>query len=180
MRQLTEEEATCMFAKLAKYIGENTEKLLTRDDQTFVFRLIKDRVYYMSAEVESCAVSMSRDIVQGAGILVGKFTHHKNFTIKITALPILAEYAQYKVWLTPAAELSYLYKNDVMRAHILRMSDGIPENAGVVIYGPDNDAVGFGVTTKSTVDAMRSDPSSKIVINQADAGEYLRDQDTLF
>ena len=48
MRELKEEEARMMFEKLAKYIGSNTERLLTRTDGQYVFRVIKNRVYYMS------------------------------------------------------------------------------------------------------------------------------------
>lgn len=48
MRELKEEEAQMMFEKLSKYIGGNTERLLTRTDGKYVFRLIKNRIYYMS------------------------------------------------------------------------------------------------------------------------------------
>lgn len=60
------------------------------------------------------------------------------------------------------------------------MSEGIPDNAGVVIVSADDQPVGFGVTTKSGNEALNSDPASKIVIHQADVGEFLRDQDTMF
>ena len=51
MRELKEDEAQMMFEKLSKYIGSNSERLLTRSDGQYVFRLIKNRVYYMSSEI---------------------------------------------------------------------------------------------------------------------------------
>lgn len=180
MRELKPSEAQIFFSKLARYVGTSVEDLITREGGQFVFRVIKNRVYYMSNEVERIAHPVARKKLLGAGLLVGRFTHHGHFHIRITALPLLAMYAQYKIWLTPAAELSFLYKNDVMRSHIARMSDGIPENAGVVVFSADGQPIGFGVSTKAGVDAIRSDPGSKVVIHQGDVGEYLRDQDTMF
>jgi len=40
--------------------------------------------------------------------------------------------------------------------------------------------IGFGTTAKSTTDARKTDPTAIIVYHQADVGEYLRDEDTLF
>jgi 60S ribosome subunit biogenesis protein NIP7 len=48
MRPLTDEETKKFFMKLSEYIGANIKFLLDRSDEPYVFRLIKDRVYYMS------------------------------------------------------------------------------------------------------------------------------------
>lgn len=180
MRELKPEEVETVFGKLAKYIGKNVEKLIDRNDGKYVFRVLKDRVYYMSEQLEKMASNVPRKHLIGSGLLIGKFTHHKKFHIKITALPLLAVFAPYRIRITPASELSFLYKNDVMKSHITHMSEGIPDNAGVVIVSADDQPVGFGVTTKSGNEALNSDPASKIVIHQADVGEFLRDQDTMF
>ncbi|CAL6051793.1 Ribosome_subunit biogenesis protein NIP7 [Hexamita inflata] len=61
-----------------------------------------------------------------------------------------------------------------------KMSDGIPDNAGVVVFNEQDGAVGFGVMTKAGVDAARSQFGARVVIHQADVGEYLRDQEQMF
>lgn len=39
---------------------------------------------------------------------------------------------------------------------------------------------GFGVTARSTMDMKKLQPTDIIVFHQADVGEYLRAEDTLF
>lgn len=39
---------------------------------------------------------------------------------------------------------------------------------------------GFGVTARSTAEARRLDPTGIATFRQADIGEYLREEDTLF
>ena len=39
---------------------------------------------------------------------------------------------------------------------------------------------GFGVTARSTAEARRLDPTGIVTFRQADIGEYLREEDTLF
>jgi 60S ribosome subunit biogenesis protein NIP7 len=38
----------------------------------------------------------------------------------------------------------------------------------------------FGITARSTAEARRLEPTSVAAFRQADCGEYLRDEDTLF
>ena len=45
MRPLTDEEIKVFFTKLAVYIGENIKFLIERSDESYVFRLIKNKVY---------------------------------------------------------------------------------------------------------------------------------------
>lgn len=42
------------------------------------------------------------------------------------------------------------------------------------------DRQGFGVTARSTIDTRKLDPAGIIVFHQADVGEFLRDEDTMF
>jgi ribosome biogenesis protein Nip4 len=39
---------------------------------------------------------------------------------------------------------------------------------------------GFGVTARATVDTRKLDPTAIIVFHQADVGEYLRDEVSIF
>lgn len=61
--------------------------------------------------------------------------------------------------------MQFLYGNDILRSQIAKMSDGIPDNAGVVVYNEEGAAVGFGVTTKAGVDVMRSTLGAKVIIH---------------
>lgn len=47
MRPLTDDETKVLFEKLANYIGKNIEQLINRPDETYCFRLHKDRIYYV-------------------------------------------------------------------------------------------------------------------------------------
>jgi 60S ribosome subunit biogenesis protein NIP7 len=72
-----------------------------------------------------------------------------------------------------------LYGGHVAKAHIGRWSD-CPEHQEVVICSMDDVPLGFGVTARSAAEAKRLDPTAIVCFRQADAGEYLRDEDTLF
>lgn len=43
-----------------------------------------------------------------------------------------------------------------------------------------NEEQGFGVSARSTADARKLDPTGIVTFRQADIGEYLREEDTLF
>lgn len=61
MRPLTEEETKLFFGKLAKFLGSNIKFLIDREDGEYVFRLHRERVYYMNAEVLKMAAHVSKD-----------------------------------------------------------------------------------------------------------------------
>lgn len=114
------------------------------------------------------------------GTCVGKFTKTGKFRLHITALELLSQNAKLKVWIKPNGEMPFLYGNHVLKAHIGRMSEDIPEHTGVIVYSMNDHPLGFGVTAKSTVETRRSEPTGIVVFRQGDVGEYLRDEDTLF
>lgn len=68
----------------------------------------------------------------------------------------------------------------VVKAHVGRQTDDCPEHQGIVVYNMQDVPLGFGLTAKSTADARRLDPTGITCFRQADCGEYLRDEDTLF
>lgn len=39
--------------------------------------------------------------------------------------------------------------------------------------------LGFGVTARTTQECKKLDPGSNVAINQADIGEYLREEETI-
>ncbi|KAE8209523.1 hypothetical protein CF319_g6170 [Tilletia indica] len=181
MRPLTEAETKLLFDKLAQYIGNNIVHLIDRPDDPHLFRLHKDRVYYVSEPACKLADSVARPQLISLGTCLGKFSKSGGkFRLHITALDLLVQYAKYKVWIKPNGELPFLYGNHVVKAHLGRITDDTPEHAGVVVLNMGGVGMGFGVTARSTVDTRKIDPTSIIVFHQADVGEYLRDEDTLF
>lgn len=180
MRQLTEEETRVVFEKLAGYVGRNISNLVSNKDQPHVFRLQKDRVYYVPENVAKLATSVARTNLTSLGTCLGKFTKTGKFRIHVTALPILSTNAKYKIWIKPNGEMPFLYGNHVLKAHIGKMSDDIPEHAGVIVYSMNDIPLGFGVSSKSTSECRDMQPTGIAAFRQADIGEYLRDEDTLF
>ena len=76
--------------------------------------------------------------------------------------------------------MPFLYGGHVVKAHVGRFTEDTPEHQGVVVLSMDDKPLGFGVTARSTPDARRLDPTGIVCFRQADCGEYLRDEDTLF
>jgi 60S ribosome subunit biogenesis protein NIP7 len=114
------------------------------------------------------------------GTCLGKFTKSGKFKLHVTSVAILSSYAKYKIWIKPNGEMPYLYGNHVLKAHVGRMSDDIPEHAGVIIYSMSDVPLGFGVSSKSTLESKNLQPTAIVAFRQSDIGEYLREEDTLF
>ncbi|KAJ1649649.1 ribosome biosynthesis protein nip7, partial [Dispira simplex] len=89
-------------------------------------------------------------------------------------------YTKYKVWVKPNGEMPFLYGNHVAKAHVGRITEDTPEHQGVVIYNMADVPLGFGVTARSTVELRKLDPTAVVVFHQADVGEYLRQESTMF
>jgi 60S ribosome subunit biogenesis protein NIP7 len=178
MRPLTEEETRIFFEKLTKYIGQNVQILLERTDEPHCFRLHRERVYYVSEPNMKKATNIGRDELVSLGTCFGKFTKTKKFRLQITALDYMGQYAKYKVWVKPNGEMSFLYGNHVLKAHVGRMTEDTPKNQGVVLMSMSDIPLGFGVTSRSALETRKLDPTEIVVLHQADIGEYLRGEDT--
>ena len=74
-----------------------------------------ERVYYVSEMIAKHAASCARENLISLGVCFGKFTKSKKFRLQITALDYLAPYAQYKVWVKPSSEQSFLYGNHILK-----------------------------------------------------------------
>ncbi|BGP40087.1 ribosome biosynthesis protein nip7 [Rhodotorula kratochvilovae] len=167
-------ETKTLFAKLANYLGPNLVHL------PHVFRLHRSRVYYVRESILRQAVSVPRANLISLGVCLGKFSKTEKFRLHVTALDLMGRYAKHKVWIKSNGEMPFLYGNHVVKAHIGKTSEDIVEHQGVVIYSMTDMPLGFGVTARNTVDTRKLDPTAIVVFNQADVGEYLRDEDTLF
>lgn len=122
------------------------------------------------------ATSISRDDLVSMGTCFGKFTKSKNFRLKVTCLDLLNQYSKYKVWVKPSAEMSFLYGNHVTKAGVARMTEAIPQYAGVLILSMSNVPLGFGRAAQTTERCRDLDPTAIAVLHQADIGEYLREE----
>jgi len=175
MRALNEEELRKVFEKLEKYIGaKNIEALLTRDDEAFCFRLVKQQVFYVNARLVHIASNVARDSLISLGTCVGKFTHHDNFHLTISFLDYLSKFAQHKVWVKANMEMTFLYGNNIIKSGIARITDEIPKYAGVVVYSMSDVPLGFGIAAQPTEYTRDMDPTGNVILHQADIGEYLR------
>lgn len=210
MRPLTEEETQTVFKKLADYTGASLKNLIAPIDDSpdadrHVFRLSHDRVYYVLLSVANLATSVARDKLLSVGtclgrlpfcpspgcqtlsrlplltfLRVGKFTKTGKFRLHITALPVIAEHARYKIWVRPNGVMPFLYGGNILKAHVGRYSEDCPEHQGIVVVTMDDIPIGFGVTARGTVEARRVEPTAIVCFRQADCGEYLRDESSLF
>lgn len=61
MRPLTEDETKIFFGKLGEYIGANIKFLIDREDEPHVFRMIKNRVYYISESIAKWATNVGKE-----------------------------------------------------------------------------------------------------------------------
>eukprot|EP01126_Amoeba_proteus_P037962 TRINITY_DN3937_c0_g1_i4.p1 TRINITY_DN3937_c0_g1~~TRINITY_DN3937_c0_g1_i4.p1 ORF type:complete len:130 (+),score=19.53 TRINITY_DN3937_c0_g1_i4:281-670(+) len=125
------------------------------------------------------AGNVSRTNLTSMGVCFGKFTGSGKFILHITALDYLAQYARFKLWVKPAAELSFLYGNAVVKAGLGRITENTPQYQGVVVYSMSDVPLGFGVMARSTTECKSLGPQDIVCFHQADLGEYLREEDTI-
>jgi len=75
MRPLTEQETQTLFKKLANYTGSSLKDLIAplTDDPSdrMVFRLVRDRVYYVRLSVANLATNIARDKLLSLGTCIG-------------------------------------------------------------------------------------------------------------
>jgi 60S ribosome subunit biogenesis protein NIP7 len=179
MRPLNEDEWKLVLEKLSKYIGANSKYLINRTDEEWVFMLHERRVWYMSKRLKDMAVHFARDSLRGCGVAFGRFTHHGRFRLDVTCLDFLSQYAQYKIWVKPNQEQSYLYGNNVTRAGLGRITQGTPRYQGVVVYNMADVPLGFGVSALSTTACTKCETNAMVLFHETDVAEYLRNEDHL-
>ncbi|KAK4226657.1 hypothetical protein QBC38DRAFT_479970 [Podospora fimiseda] len=181
MRPLTDAEMKTVLDKLANYMSDLKSLIAPLEDgDRYVFRLNHSRVYYVKLSIANLATSISRDNLLSLGTCLGKMTKTGKFRLHITALPILAQGARHKIWVKENGAQPFLYGSNVVKAHVGRWSEDCPEHQGCVVLSMSDVPLGFGVTARSTAEARRLDPTGIVCFRQADCGEYLRDEDTLF
>jgi 60S ribosome subunit biogenesis protein NIP7 len=176
MRALTEAETKALFEKIAKYIGPNTKHLLDRTDEEWVFRLHKHRIWYMPKRLAKLASCVAKKNLMGIGILFAKVTHNEHMRIQITALDFLAQYAQFKIWVKPNQEQSFMYGNHITRAGLGRITEDTPQYQGVAVFSMSDVPIGFGVAAQGTLQCRKCEMNTTVLFHEADVGEFLRDE----
>ncbi|KAM0676813.1 ribosome biosynthesis protein nip7 [Binucleata daphniae] len=144
---------------------------------TFYFH--NQKVLIVKPELVKHTSSISRKDLVSCGSIIGKFTKTKKFHLIITAV-CLSQYALHKVWIKNSAEMNYLYGNDALKSHILKMSDECKVNKYCFVYNQSDFCLGFGVLSKGKDDLETCDGNTVVVKRMTDCGEYLREQDIMF
>ncbi|KAI5150237.1 60S ribosome subunit biogenesis protein NIP7 [Enteropsectra breve] len=170
MRPLTSEEEEKVVQKLRHFIGDNANEMLK--DKTLYYS--KQRVMLVSEHIFKAVAQIGKKQLASCGAIVGRFTKTNSFKITITGLYSLEKFALYKAWIKTSAEMNFLYGNNALKNHILRLSEEIPINAGVFVYNQHNIPLGFGISAVSPSSYMKARGGDIVVLNQADNGEYIR------
>jgi len=76
----------------------------------------------------------------------------------------------------PNAEMSFLYGNHISKAGLARMTEGIPQYAGVLVLSSTNVPLGFGRASQTTEKCRDLEPTAIAILHQSDVGEYLREE----
>ena len=97
-------------------------------------RLQGSRVYYVRESLANLATSVKRDNLLSLGTCLGKLTKTGKFRLHVTALPIIAPHARYKIWVKANGEMPFLYGGNILKAHIGRWTEDTPEHQGVVVF----------------------------------------------
>ena len=62
--------------------------------------------------------------------------------------------------------MPYLYGGNVLKAHVHRWSEDLPEHAGVLVFDDSDNCLGFGVTARSSAEAKKLEPTGIVVFRQ--------------
>lgn len=172
MRLLKEEEEAKVLKKLENLLGDQIKDLL--ENKKLYFN--NKKVLLVTDEQVKAVSQFSRDKIISVGVIIGKFTKNDNFRITISSLSTLQKYGLYKVWIKPSAEMNFLYGNNALKSHILRISENIPRNAGVFVYNQYDTPLGFGLMAVNNNSYNRARTGDIVVLTQADNGEYIRNE----
>lgn len=87
--------------------------------------------------------------------------------------------AQYKVWVRSSSEMSFLYGNHILKSGIARMTEDVPQYAGLIVMSAAGTPLGFGIAAQTTDRLRDADPTMVAILHQGDIGEYLRVEEHL-
>ena len=97
--------------KLYEYIGDALEYIINGAQSKSVFRLIRDRVFYVNSTIASTAINVPREELLTAGLFVGKFTKGGKFRLNINCLDYIAKYCKNKICVKRKIDVLSLWKS---------------------------------------------------------------------
>lgn len=68
--------------------------------------------------------------------------------------------------------MTFLYGNHITKGGLARISEGVPQYGGVIIYNMHNVALGYGVAAKSTDEIRALDAAVRVFLLVCKAIEY--------
>lgn len=172
MRTLKSDEEVKVLAKLKLFIGDHVQELL----ENHKLYLNNQKILLITEEQLKAVGQIKRENIVSCGVIIGKFTKNNNFRITISSLHTLHRYAIHKVWIKLSAEMNYLYGNNALKSHVLKISENIPMNAGLFVYNQYDTPLGFGLMAVNNNSYSRARTGDIVVLNQSDNGEYVRSE----
>ncbi|VEV58389.1 60S ribosome subunit biogenesis protein NIP7, putative [Plasmodium vinckei vinckei] len=179
MRPLNDQETMLVFKKLSKFVGNNLLSMLSYNNEEYVLRLHRYNVHFVRADIAKQAESINKNSLISLGICIGKITKANNFFLKITSLSLMSEFCIHKIWLKESGEKNFLFGNNVLKSHLLKISDNIRKGDGVIVLSMDDNPIGFGISIRNTQDIKLLNITDIVLIHQSDVGEYLRNETAL-
>lgn len=176
MRALKPEEEKEVISKVRFFVGDNVQKMFADNNQLFMHN---QRVLLVPERVRAGASMISRDALVVAGTVLGRFTKGGHFRLAITSLNALSQWAVHKIWIKSSAEMNFLYGNNSLKSHVFRMSEEVPMNSGVFVFNQFDVPLGFGITALAPQSYVSAKGHALVLIRQADAGEYVRNEQLL-
>lgn len=176
MRALNTDEQNKVFAKIKFFVGDNIKRVLGDGSKLFIH---EQRVLLLPERVRAGTSMIARKNLVVAGTVLGRFTKGGNFKLGITCLNLLSQWALYRIWIKNSAEMNYLYGNNSLKSHVFRISENVPINSGVFVFNQSDVPLGFGITTLTPQKYSAAKGHALVLIGQADAGEYVRDENVL-
>ncbi|KJP85177.1 hypothetical protein AK88_05195 [Plasmodium fragile] len=167
MRPLNDNETMLVFKKLSKYVGNNLLSMLSYNNEEYVLRLHRSSVYFVRAELAKQAEAIiNKNSLISLGICLGKFTKANNFFIKITSLSFLNDFCIHKIWLKESGEKNFLFGNNVLKSHLLKVSDNIKKGDGIIVLSMNDSPIGFGISIRNTQDIKILNVTDIVLIHQ--------------
>lgn len=75
--------------------------------------------------------------------------------------------------------MTFLYGNHIIKAGVQRITEDMPQNAGVIVLSMSNAPLGFGLAAQAADRLKDLDGTAMAVLHQSDVGEYLREEEAL-
>ncbi|MEN2499092.1 MAG: hypothetical protein MHMPM18_003334, partial [Marteilia pararefringens] len=144
--------------------GQNIANIF--EEQECYLRLSKERVFLVTIDLIKAANNFPRKQIFSLGTCIGRFTHSRKFHLKITSLKVLAPFAKNKVWLKRGAEQHFVYGKNVLKSSVMKLSESIGLNDGVIVFSSSEEPLGFGISAKSSDHCRTAAPTDLVVLWQ--------------